>query len=178
MQIYEALKKDHEEVKQLLNQLLSLPDNDEKQHGPLIAKIRDALIPHSRAEEAVFYNSFRLIDASKKLGMHGYSEHLAAESLLRTLQVKGKIDADWKVTARELKAALEHHIAEEESEMFTAGRALFTNEEADAMGEAFEKMKPEIKEEGLMGTTIDMLKNMMPPRFIETFVSTARNIRF
>ncbi len=178
MQIYEALKKDHEEVKQLLNELLSLPDNDERQHGPLIAKIRDALVPHSRAEEAVFYNSLRLIDSTAKLGLHGYSEHLAAESLLRTLQVKGKIDADWKMTARELKAALEHHISEEETEMFTAGRALFTDEEAEAMGAAFEKMKPELKEEGMIGTTIEMLKNIMPTRFTDAFVSSARNIRF
>jgi hemerythrin superfamily protein len=174
MQIYDALKKDHEEVKLLLSELIGLPENDENQHGPLIDRIRDALIPHSRAEEAIFYNSLRAVDMSKKIAMHGYVEHMQAESLLRTLQVKGKIDADWKATAKELKTALEHHIAEEESEMFVAGRTLFTNEEAVAMGEAFEKMKPEIREEGIMGTTIDMIKNLMPPRLTDSFTANRR----
>ncbi len=174
MLIYDALKNDHNEVKQLLNQLVSLPENDENRHGPLIEKIRDALIPHSRAEEAVFYNSLRAVDMSKKIALHGYVEHMQAETLLRTLQVKGKIDADWLSTAKELKASLEHHIAEEESEMFVAGRALFTNEEAQAMATAFEKMKPEIREEGIMGTTIEMIKNLMPPRLTDAFTANSK----
>ena len=164
MMIYEALKKDHDLVKELLSELVSLGENDSDRRHELIDLIRDELVPHSRAEEAVFYNCMRLLDSSKNLAMHGYQEHMEAETLLRALQVQDKIDLKWKKTAQKLKETLEHHIEEEEGEMFNAAQALFTNEEAQAMGDVFEKMKPGIKEEGFAMTTVEMMKNLMPPR--------------
>lgn len=165
MLIYEALKKDHETVRQLLNELVMLSENDESRRHGLIEQIRDELVPHARAEESVFYNSLRAIDSAKDIVMHGYQEHMEAETLLRTLQVADKIDAGWKQTAQKLKKALEHHIQEEEGKIFTVAQQLFTEEEARMMCEAFEQLKPEVKEEGFLRTTLDMVANLMPPRF-------------
>lgn len=164
MEIYEALVKDHRKVQDLLNQLVNLQSGDEEVRHDLVAKIRDELIPHSRAEEAVFYNSIRAINTAKDMVWHGYEEHMMAESLLRTLQGADKIDAGWRQTAQKLKAALDHHIQEEENEIIPVAQGLFTAEEAQAMCDAFEKMKPEIKEEGFMQTTLDMIANIMPTR--------------
>lgn len=169
MNIYKVLSDDHEKVKMLLTELIGLNDRDTERRTELIAEIRDELIPHARAEEAVFYNSLRMIDASKSIAMHGYAEHLEAEGLFRALQAMDKLDTTWKATAKKLKNALEEHIREEESEMFSAARQLFTEEEAVAMAETFEAMKPKIREEGLMKTTLDMVANLMPPRFSEKF---------
>lgn len=167
MQIYEALKQDHEKVRQLLNQLVNLNENNQKEKSRLVALIRDELVPHSRAEEAVFYNSLRLLDESKSLAMHGYKEHLEAESLLRALQLQDAVNMKWKDTAIKLQEVLEHHIQDEEEEMFPVAQGLFTSEEAVVMNEAFQKMKPEIKEEGFMMNTVEMIKNMMPPRLAD-----------
>jgi hemerythrin superfamily protein len=166
MEIYDALKKDHELVKGLINQLVNLKDSESDLRHDLIEMIRDELVPHSRAEEAVFYNSMRMLDSSKAIAMHGYQEHMEAEALLRSLQVQEKIDVKWKETARKLKSVLEDHISEEEGEMFNAARTLFAKEEAVAMADVFEQMKPEIKAEGIGMTTIEMLKNLMPPRLM------------
>lgn len=173
MQIYESLKKDHDTVKQLLSQLISLNESETKQRSVLVAQIRDELIPHSRAEEAVFYNSMRLLDETKSLAMHGYREHLEAETLLRTLQLLDATNLSWKETAYKLKESLEHHIEEEEGEMFAAAQGLFTAEEAVVLDEVFKKMKPEIKEEGLMMNTLEMVKNMMPPRLTDAISDLA-----
>jgi hemerythrin-like domain-containing protein len=164
MRIYEALKKDHEGVKNLLNRLVSLNEDQNEEKSRLVSQIRDELIPHSRAEEALFYNSLRLLDETKSLAMHGYREHMEAETLLRRLQAGDMVNADWKETALKLKQALEHHIEEEEGEIFTAAQRLLTDQEAIAINDAFQKMKPEIKEEGFMMNTLEMIKNMMPPR--------------
>ena len=173
MNIYEALKKDHQKVKGLLKQLTSLRANtaDSDKKSDLIEQIRDELIPHARAEEAVFYNSLRMLDASKNLAMHGYKEHAEAETLLRSLQAMDFLDTKWKATAAKLQEVLEHHIREEEGPMFTAAKQLFTDVEATAMAATFEAMKPEIKEEGLMKTTLEMAANLMPPRFSSKFRS-------
>lgn len=56
MQIYDTLKKEHEEVKGLLNDLINLKEDDDYRFI-LVEEIKTALIPHSRAEEAKFYNT-------------------------------------------------------------------------------------------------------------------------
>jgi hemerythrin-like domain-containing protein len=163
MTIYDILKKDHRAVQGLLDQLISLDDRDESRFA-LAEKIRGELIPHSRAEEAVFYNSIRALDADSGKVMHGFKEHVEAETLLRTLLVKEKVKLDWKATAKKLKKALDHHIKEEESEIFALGKKVLTTEDAEKIGAAFVRMKPEIKEEGFMKTTLEMVKNLMPPK--------------
>jgi hypothetical protein len=164
MLIYDALKNDHNKVKQLLDELVLLKENATVRRKELISQIRDELIPHSRAEEAVFYNSLRAIDSAKDVIMHGYQEHIEAETALRMLQVRDKIDIEWKNTATKLRDSIYHHIDEEEGRVFSVAQQLFTKEEAEIMAEAFEKLKPEIREEGFLRTTFDMVVNMMPPK--------------
>lgn len=168
MLIYDALKKDHEKVKGLLDELLAVTEGDPRRNQ-LIKSIRDELIPHSRAEESVLYNSLRSIDATKDLVRESFQEHLEAEALLRTLQMKDKIDADWRTTAGKLKEALVHHIREEESAVFAAAQEYLTEREAEMMADAFEKMKPEIRKENILQTTVDLIANLMPPRFASVF---------
>jgi hypothetical protein len=165
MLIYEALKSDHLKVKILLNELVTLTEADSERRHSLIKQIHDELIPHVRAEESVFYNSLRAIDSAKDIALHGFEEHMEAEALLHTLQGKDKIDAEWKATAQKLKHAIEHHVNEEEGRIFSIAQQLFTQEEAEMMGQAFEQLKPEVHEEGILRQTLDMVANVMPPRF-------------
>lgn len=167
MLIYDALKKDHTEVKGLLERLVGSTDADKTGRDQLIDQIRDALIPHSRAEEAVFYNSLRSLNESKDLVMHSFSEHMEAEGLLRALQAEETLGTDWHQTAKKLQQALLHHISEEEGPVFSAAQRVLSDEEARQLGEAFEKMKPEIKEGGFMKSTFELIYNLMPQRFME-----------
>jgi hemerythrin superfamily protein len=165
MLIYEALKKDHDALKPLLDRLVQSADADDATRMALIGQIRDELVPHSRAEEAVFYNSLRSIDETKDLVMHGYAEHMEAETMLRALQGQEAIKADWTTTAQKLRDALLHHIEEEEGRIFESARQVLADEEAVAMAEAFEQMKPEVREGGFMQNTLDLIANVMPQRF-------------
>lgn len=166
MEIYEVLKRDHEELKQMLSELVSLNENDDYRFI-LIEEIRVALVPHSRAEEALFYNTLRAVNADKSVVIHGYKEHLEAESLLRALQVMDKMDLSWKATAEKLQDAVTHHIRDEETDIFEEARNVFTSEEAILMAQAFEEMKEKVESEGVGKTTVDMFINMMPPRFAD-----------
>lgn len=168
MLIYDVLKKDHEVLKGLLDRLVHSADADADERKSLISEIRDELIPHARAEEAVLYNSLRLIDETKDLVMHGYTEHLEAETLLRSLQAMDAVDANWTSIARKLKDSIEHHVDEEEGKIFSAAQQVLAKEEAEAMAEAFEQMKPEVRDGGFMQNTLDLVANMMPVRFSES----------
>lgn len=170
MQIYDILIKDHRKVTKLLEQLIDF-DKDSKleTRNQLINKIREELIPHSRAEETVLYNTMREIKPTSDLVSHGYQEHIKAEALLRTLQLQDRVDAGWHSTAFKLKETLDHHINEEEHKIFDAAKNVFTGEEAEMMGQAFENLKPQITKEGFVTTTIELIANLMPARFAKSF---------
>lgn len=165
MSIYDALKRDHEKVLEELDRLASISDPS-PERSELIRQIRDDLIPHARAEEAVLYNSMRSLEGGKKAIQHAYGEHVEAEAKLRALQAKDKLNMDCRELARDLRSALAHHIHEEEGPIFSIAQQLFTKQEADMMEQAFEQLKPEIKEEGLLQTSLELVTNLMPKRFV------------
>jgi hemerythrin superfamily protein len=164
MDIYQNLKKDHEDVKSLLTELLSLDEKDDYRHI-LIETIAAELVPHARAEEALFYNTLRAMDADTGIVMHAFKEHMEAEGLLRLLQTKDKVNFDWKETARKLKKELVNHIQEEESKLFSLGKKLLSDEEAEQIGNSFVKLKEQYKKQGAVKNIADMILNLLPPRF-------------
>ncbi len=164
MLIYEALRNDHIKIIRLLDELLMLEEGEHIRKD-LVEQVRDELIPHARAEESVFYNPLRTIDTAKDLVKEGYKEHMEAEGILRKLQVEGRVGAEWRSTVQQLRDALSHHIKEEEGEIFSVAKKHLTEDEAEMMCEAFERLKPEVKDEGVLKTSVDLIANMMPPRF-------------
>lgn len=174
MLIYETLKKDHQHLLGLINQLNTFEEHDDRRKS-LIKEIRDEMVPHSRAEEAVFYNPLRTATAAQHVVRHSFQDHIEAESLLKALQAEDMVHMDWKKTAQKLKAALEHHIYEEENIVFELAKQVFTDEQATRISDAFEKMKPQIREEGFMGTALDLIENLMPPRFTKAVLGKKPN---
>lgn len=166
--IYDVLRKDHDILKGLLQQLVQV-ENKSEDTKRLLSAISDELIPHARAEEAIFYNSLKEINPAKELISHSYTEHAQVEGLLRTLQGMAMVNMEWKAAAKKLKESIEHHIEEEEGKIFSAAKQLFLEQEAIEMARAFERMKPEVQKQGAFKNTIDMVANFMPDRFAKTF---------
>lgn len=164
MTIYEALEKDHEQLKALLDRLVEASDADQDTRT-LLDRIRDELVPHSRAEEAIFYNNLRAeSDWGTLDAADSFREHAQAETILRTLRGLKRVDGEWTAAAKELRDGIFSHIEEEESETFARARETFTEEEAQQMGEAFEQMKPEIRKQGATKNMVEMAVNMLPKR--------------
>lgn len=163
--IYQCLVNDHDELKGFLEELVSLDEKDDYREV-VIENISKLLTSHSRAEESVFYNSIRAVSDSEEV-MHGYKEHMEAEGLLRKMQLKEVTGTDWTKTAKDLQDAILHHISDEESEIFDEARKIFTDEEAEQMGEAFLELQEKVMEQGVLKNSFDMIVNLMPPRFVD-----------
>lgn len=166
--IYDVLKKDHQKVLALLDQLIASESAGPEAWGNLVQQIRDELIPHARAEEAILYNSMRDLDQAKDVVAHAYGEHVEAETVLRSLQVSEAANVTWVAAARKLRDSLQHHIVEEETKVFAAAQRVFSNEEATVMADAFMQMKPKVREQSFLGNTFDMIVNMLPARLRES----------
>lgn len=167
MNIYEALEKDHEQIKLLLDRLVEASELDQDTRT-LLDQIRDELIPHARAEEAIFYNNLRAeSDWGTLDAADSYREHAQAETVLRTLIGLERIDTEWTAAARSLRDAVFHHIEEEEKDAFAKSQQAFSDDEARLMGEAFEQMKPQIRDQGATKNMVEMAVNMLPKRFAD-----------
>lgn len=169
MKIYTVLKKDHQKIAQLLDRLVICSEGGDPQWRKVVGQIRDELIPHSRAEEALFYNAIREAEHGSNVIAHSYAEHMMAETELRALEAMQLIDANWTSLAKKLRRDLNHHVEEEETKVFSAARSLFTEEEADQIGEAYLRLKPYVKDQSLTGQTFDLITNLLPRRLVVGF---------
>jgi hemerythrin superfamily protein len=167
MTIFDALEKDHRKVENLLDRLLERSESSDDQWKPLLDELRSEVIPHAHAEEAVFYNALRQVPQTKDLVAHSYNEHLKAEAEIRGLGAAKAIDANWTKLVQTLHDDLNHHIEEEEGKIFSAARGFFSDEEARQMGEAFERLKPEMAKDAdsVLASTVDLVSNLLPKRF-------------
>ena len=171
MNIYDALSKDHRKFEALLDQLVTASRAETEIWKSTLDELRRGVIVHAHAEEAVFYNALREADESKKLVMHSYTEHAAAETEIRALGAAKAVDANWSSMAEKLSKDLRHHIQEEESRIYAAARKVLSSDEAERIGEAFERMKVEMKKDGdsMLASTVDLVANLLPPRFTQSF---------
>lgn len=171
MQIYEALSKDHREFERLLDRLVEASKANDDGWKGILDELRRGVLAHARAEEAVFYNALREEEAGKGLVLHNYAEHTKAEALIRTLGAAKVLDATWTSIVEKLRDDLTHHIEDEESAVFAAGRNAFSDAEAIQIGGAFARMKVEIAKSGdsMIASTIELIANLLPPRLSSTF---------
>jgi len=179
MNIYDALSKDHRKFEALLAQLVTTSKTGNEQWKSTLDELRRAVISHAHAEEAVLYNALREADEGKKLVLHGYTEHAAAETEIRTLGAAKAVDANWTSLIEKLSKDLRHHIKEEESDIYEAARKVFSAEEAERLGGAFERMKVEMAGDGdsMLASTVDLVANLLPPRFTQSFRKGLESLR-
>ncbi len=142
MNIYSALKKDHDEVKELLVKLEKSPTDTES-----LKQLIEEITRHNQAEEEVFYKPLK-----KKLGKLGImveagpKEHELADSMLQAYAETKMELKERKVMLSMIKKAIESHIDKEENEMFKMAHEHLTTEEANEMKQQFAKRKEEITE--------------------------------
>lgn len=143
MEIYRILKDDHKTVKALLKKLEDTTERSHKERVNLFGKLKEALIPHTRAEEKNFYESLKLSEVKEAddLAYEGYEEHAVADRLMKELDKADTKDKRWSALMSVLKENIEHHIKEEEENMFKKAQKSFDSELAVEMGENFLELK-------------------------------------
>jgi hemerythrin-like domain-containing protein len=144
--ILDTLKKEHDEVGQLLKQLVESESASERRG--LVKKIKTALIPHIKAEQKVVYDAvLALKDRDAKTdGEEGYIEHkLAAETLSLLGKISNTMSPEFSAAAKVLKELIEHHVEEEERNIWTDVKESFSDSQRLAMNRKFEAAKKRVR---------------------------------
>ena len=146
MDILDKLKQEHDEVGVLLKKLVDADNSAERK--ALVKKIKAALVPHLRAEEKVVYDAIlALKDKDAKTdGEEGYLEHeLGDKTLAKLTKISNAMSPAFTATAKVLKELVEHHVEEEERNVWADVRKHFDSDDRIAMNRKFEAAKKKVK---------------------------------
>ena len=132
------LTEQHESAKKLLDALAETTDRGVKTRGELLEKVAKELKHHMTIEEEIFYPAFKEAVERKKdkrLYYEAQEEHHAARSVLKDLLRADPASVAFGGKAKVLKELVDHHVEEEQSEMFPRAREAFTKPELVELAE-------------------------------------------
>jgi hemerythrin superfamily protein len=113
------LTADHREVSDMFEQFDQLGDRATASKEKLKDKICKALIAHTTIEEEIFYPAVRgKIEEGEDMVDEAVVEHAAAKDLIQQLQEMQPDDELYDAKVKVLGEQIEHHVKEEEKEMF------------------------------------------------------------
>ena len=144
MEATKLLKKQHGEVKDLFKQYDAAEEDSEKQE--LFEEIADDFAAHGEIEEKIFYPAVYVGELKDKL-QEAVEEHLAAKRIVADLLDMEPADEQFDAKMKVLKELIEHHVEEEEGELFPLVEKNFAREELDMLGQQMERMFEQLKQD-------------------------------
>jgi hypothetical protein len=141
------LTTDHDAMRKLLTELESTTDRGVKTRTELFATIKGELTLHEIIEEEIFYPELKAHPKAKEIVLEGYEEHHVVDLVMGELENLPVDDESWGAKALVMKENVEHHMEEEEGEMFKQARAVFDKTELDDLGARMEMRRTQAKQE-------------------------------
>lgn len=139
------LEKDHRRFEELLKRGEETTERARSERTELLNTLTAELNLHELVEEKILYPALKAHPETRDIVLEGYQEHHVADVLTRELHGLATDDERWGAKFKVLKESLEHHIEEEEGEMFRKARAIFSRDELQALGANMAKMKAEAR---------------------------------
>ena len=135
--IYDALRADHDRQRSLMAALLET-SGDSDDRNRLFGQLKHELDAHAVHEERQFYVPLMQHDLTQDKARHSVSEHKDLDDYVEKLEEYDMTAPQWIQTAQELADALEHHLEEEEREVFPLAGKVLTDEEVVSLAGAYE----------------------------------------
>jgi hemerythrin-like domain-containing protein len=132
MNAFEVLKADHKKVAELFDLLETASG---KRKLDVFKRIKSELELHTHIEETIFYPALEKPEETHDLTLEAYEEHKVVKSLLAELSGAASANDEWQARAKVLRENVEHHVEEEENELFDKADDALSDEEIEALGE-------------------------------------------
>ena len=144
--LLDTLKEEHELVSDLLKKLVDSDKAGERRS--LVAQIKANLVPHTKAEQKILYDAIIALkdkDAQQD-GEEGYIEHALASKTLADLEkISDATSPEHRATAKVLRELVEHHVKEEENQVWGDAKKHFSSEQRQAMNQRYLQEKKKVR---------------------------------
>ena len=145
--IYEAIKADHDEHRDLMKTIANTSGDSEERREAWKAFYEDVK-SHAAAEEETFYSKLISKTWGQDSARHSVHEHQQLDDLMEELNEMDMSSPGWLQKFGTLQHDYDHHMEEEENEVFTRAKEVIPASEIKGYGERFEERKKE--ERGLI----------------------------
>jgi hemerythrin superfamily protein len=139
--LFTLLKTDHRTVKGLFAQLDKTTERALRTRDRLYLRLREEIRDHSRAEENVLYPRLKQEKLTEAQAFESVEEHGVVHRLLSQLDATAADTKEWTALISVLKETIEHHVEEEEGELFPKMKRAFSAAELKDLGEQFARAK-------------------------------------
>ena len=143
------LKEDHDKAKKVMAELETTTERGVKTREEKWTKLLKELTIHENIEEEVFYPALIEHPKAKDIVLEAMEEHHLVDDIVEQLKATPFDDEHWGPKFKVTKENVEHHIEEEETEMFKIAREVFSKEELDELGSRMEAIKSEQMQEAM-----------------------------
>jgi len=136
------LEKQHREVEEIFSKL----EKDNSDAEALVTKLANDLAAHFTIEQEIFYPAIHQVDHSMVL--ESYEEHALGEVALKRLLAADPEAEEFKARVTALKELIEHHVKEEEKELFPEVEKAIDEEKLTELGKQMKERFDEVSEAG------------------------------
>jgi hemerythrin-like domain-containing protein len=144
MDAIQLLKDDHDKMKKLLSEAEQTTERGVKTREELFTKIKEELTVHEAIEEEIFYPALKDHPKTKEITLEAYEEHHVVDMVMAEIESVAFDDETWGAKFKVMKENIEHHIEEEENEMFKQARDVFERKELEELGERMTARKEQL----------------------------------
>jgi hypothetical protein len=137
--IYVNLKRDHDLHRDLLNRIAE-SQNGERE--PLFERLRLEIAAHAAAEEESLYATMLANPDLRDEARHSVAEHKEVADYLAELSRLGIGSPEWNEKFAHMRHRYEHHIEEEEEEMFPAAEKVLPGAVEEQLADTYAERKP------------------------------------
>ncbi|TME35561.1 MAG: hemerythrin domain-containing protein [Chloroflexi bacterium] len=141
MNAIDLLEDDHRKVKKMLAEGEVTTERAEVTRTDLYSTLRREMETHERIEEEIFYPALKQHPKAKDIVLEGFEEHHVVDEIMGDLGQTDVTDETWAAKFKVMKENIEHHIEEEEGEMFPKARQVFDKDELEALGARMLELK-------------------------------------
>ena len=147
MDATKLLEEDHRKVKKLLAEGDGTTEQATKRRTELLDELLTDLRIHETIEEEIFYPALEEHAKTKDIALEGYEEHHAVDRIAEELVALDPSDETWHAKFTVMKENIEHHIEEEEGEMFPKARQVLDDDELSEIGEMMQARREQLRAE-------------------------------
>jgi iron-sulfur cluster repair protein YtfE (RIC family) len=141
MNAFELLKEDHARVSAIFEKLEPTTERALKTREELFTKLKNELDVHTQIEEQIVYPVLKEEEETRDITLEGIEEHNIVKTLLQEMEAMPVDSEEWTAKLTVLKESVEHHVEEEEGEMFPKARKALSKEKIEEMGTRIEAAK-------------------------------------
>lgn len=140
--IYDVLKSDHDTHRELLKKLADT-EGDSKERRELWNKFYCDVGSHAAAEEESFYGPMIETEDGQPHARHSVAEHKELDDIMQELNEMDMSSPGWLTRFKTLKDRYEHHIEEEEEDIFPVAKDVLGADKAGEVAAEFAERKKE-----------------------------------